>query len=106
MSKREKHTCPECGYFFNWKQRADFLKGLGFVRCVVPCPHCHTPLVWLQWPLVLQNLTALIYLVAIGFLMMGYGSGSMIKYWVAGALLVFLVLQFTARLVKADRAEA
>lgn len=102
MKKRVKHQCPECGYPFSWKQRTDFLKGLGFIRCVVPCPQCSTPLVWLKWPFVVQNLTILFYLVAIGLMMAGFGHGGMIPYLVGGAVLIFGVLQFTERLVRAD----
>lgn len=102
MKNRAKHKCPECEYHFNWIQRTEFLTGIGFVRQVVACPQCHTPLVWRQWPFVLQNLTALAYLVAIGFVIAGYGSGEWIKYLVAGALLIFVILQISERLVKAD----
>jgi len=102
MKKRAKHQCPECGYPFNWTQRTGFLKGLGFVRCVVPCPQCSTPLVWLKWPFVVQNLTALFYLAAIGLMMAGFGHGGRVKYLVGGTVLIFGVLQFTERLVRAD----
>jgi endogenous inhibitor of DNA gyrase (YacG/DUF329 family) len=103
MKKRAKHKCPECGYHFNWVQRTEFLKGIGVVRKGVACPQCNTPLVWRKGPFVLQNLTALAYLIAMGFLIAGYGSGKWVIYLVAGALLIFVILQLTERLVKADR---
>src|SRR3989475_9680061 len=44
------HSCPSCGYFFNWKEKYRSTRGFGFLRKPFSCPACGSTIIWKKWP--------------------------------------------------------
>ena len=84
-----KHNvCPSCKKQISWRQRCEFVKGIGLIglRRSAPCPHCGTMLVYSKWHYRTSNIFAI--LVIVGLLVHEFVAGLEWILWVLVMLLV------------------